>query len=314
LPENDVPTFEKARDIFYADMKMKRCRTFDDARRRVEKHLARSFGGRELASITASEIRGYQAMRLNEGAQTGGIRREMAALKRMFRLALQDGLIAAMPHIPMPAEGTPRRGFFEVEELERLLPHLPGWLRPPIAFAYHSGWRIKSEIFSLRWRQVDLVNGTVRLDPGSTKSGEGRVICLWDEPRALIETQWREHRDLFPECDFVFHRYGHQIRQPLESWRKACKAAGLDGKLMHDFRRTAARNLLRAGIDESTAMQILGHETAEIFRRYAIKDERVLREAAEKLNRAGLGLGRAQLGHKTTSPSEPRRTGGIVTH
>jgi len=101
-----VPTFEKARDVFYADMRMKRCRTFEDARRRVEKHLARGFAGRELASITASEIRQFQAMRLDEGAQTGGIRREMAALKRMFRLALQDGLIAAMPHIPMPAEGT----------------------------------------------------------------------------------------------------------------------------------------------------------------------------------------------------------------
>ena len=54
------------------------------------------------------------------------------------------------------------------------------WLRPPITFAYHSGWRIESEIFSLRWRQVDLVNGTVRLEPGETKSGKGRLIYLWE--------------------------------------------------------------------------------------------------------------------------------------
>ena len=296
-PETAEPTFEEARDVFYADMRTKGCRSFADAKRRVEKHLARAFAGRLMDSITPTDIRRYQAMRLDEGATNGGVRREMAALKRMFRLLLHDERLSKVPNIPMPSEGKPRQGFFEREELDRLLPHLPDWLRPPVAFAYHLGWRMRSEVFSLQWRQVDLVTGTVRLEPGQTKSGKGRLVYLWDEPRALIEQQWHEHRELFPDCPFVFHRYGSQIRQPLESWRKACNAAGLSGKLMHDFRRTAARNLLRDGVDQSTAMQILGHETAEVFRRYAIKDERVLREAAERLSQAANRRAKAQLGH-----------------
>ena len=133
------------------------------------------------------------------------------------------------------------------------------------------------------------------------------------EPRAVIET-WAEHRDLFSDCDFVFHRYVKQIRQPLESWRKACDAAGLSGKLMHDFRRTAARNLLRAGIDQSTAMAILGHETAEVFRRYAIKDERVLREAAEKLSRAGYGTDKTQIRHNAPEGTDRPSSTDTLTH
>jgi integrase len=312
--EPGEPTFEEARDVFYADMRTKDCRSFADAKRRVEKHLARGFAGRLMDSITPTDIRRYQAMRLDEGATNGGVRREMAALKRMFRLLLHDERLGKVPNIPMPSEGKPRQGFFERDEVDRLLPHLPDWLRPPVAFAYHLGWRMKSEVFPLQWRQVDLVNGTVRLEPGQTKSGKGRLVYLWDEPRAVIEQQWHEHRELFPDCPFVFHRYGSQIRQPLESWRKACNAAGLSGKLMHDFRRTAARNLLRDGVDQSTAMQILGHETAEVFRRYAIKDERVLREAAERLSQAANRRAKAQLGHSDPIQRGPEQGDKTLTH
>ena len=65
---------------------------------------------------------------------------------------------------------------------------------------------------------------------------------------------------------------------------------------MHDFRRTATPDLLRAEIDQSTAMALLGHETSEIFRRNAIKDERVLGRTAENLDRAGFGVVRAKMG------------------
>jgi integrase len=312
-PES-TPTFEEARDVFYADMRTKGCRSFEDAKRRVEKHLARMFAGRLMDSISPTDIRRYQAMRLDEGATNGGVRREMAALKRMFRLLLHDERLSKVPNIPMPAEGKPRQGFFEREDLDRLLPYLPSWLRPPVVFAYNLGWRMRSEVFSIEWRQVDLVHGTVRLEPGQTKSGKGRLVYLWDEPRAVVEQQWHEHRELFPDCPFVFHRYGSQIRQPLESWRKACNAAGLPGRLMHDFRRTAARNLLRDGVDQSTAMQILGHETAEVFRRYAIKDERVLREAAEKLSRAANQRSKPQVSRNAAPGNDTQPTDSTLTH
>jgi integrase len=83
---------------------------------------------------------------------------------------------------------------------------------------------------------------------------------------------------------------------------------------MHDFRRTAARNLLCDGVDQSTAMQILGHETAEVFRRYAIKDERVLREAADKLSRPANTRTKAHLGHNEHQPRGNHQGDDGLTH
>lgn len=77
---------------------------------------------------------------------------------------------------------------------------------------------------------------------------------------------------------------GSQIRDFRKTWANACEAAGYPGKLFHDFRRTAVRNLERAGVPRSTAMAMVGHETESIYRRYAIVDESMHREAAALLD------------------------------
>jgi len=55
------------------------------------------------------------------------------------------------------------------------------------------------------------------------------------------------------------------------------------GRLVHDFRRTAVRNLERAGVRRFAAMKVTGHDAETVYRRYAIVDERTMREAGEKL-------------------------------
>jgi integrase len=77
--------------------------------------------------------------------------------------------------------------------------------------------------------------------------------------------------------------FGGQVTGFTKSWRAACLAAGSPGRIPHDFRRTAVRNLERAGVPRSTAMAMVGHKTESIYRRYAIVDEIMLREGAEKL-------------------------------
>lgn len=77
---------------------------------------------------------------------------------------------------------------------------------------------------------------------------------------------------------------GSQIRDFRKALANACEAAGYPGKLFHDFRRTAVRNLERAGVPRSTAMAMVGHETESIYRRYAIVDESMHREAAALLD------------------------------
>lgn len=81
----------------------------------------------------------------------------------------------------------------------------------------------------------------------------------------------------------MFHRQGKPIVDYRGSWEAACTAAGCPGRIPHDLRRTAARNLLRAGVAQSWAMKLLGHKTDAIFRRYAITNEADLREAVLKL-------------------------------
>ena len=92
----------------------------------------------------------------------------------------------------------------------------------------------------------------------------------------------------------MFHRYrwskagtllghGQPIKSFYKSWKTACHAAGCPGRIVHDVRRTAVRNLERAGVPRSTAIRMVGHRTMEIYDRYAITDHAVLQEGSAKL-------------------------------
>ncbi len=83
---------------------------------------------------------------------------------------------------------------------------------------------------------------------------------------------------------YVFHRDGERIRDIRGAWKTARTAAGLPGRIPHDSRRTAVRNLERAGVSRSAAMAMVGHKTEAIYRRYAIVDAGALRDAAARID------------------------------
>ncbi|MGB5177059.1 MAG: site-specific integrase, partial [Thermoanaerobaculia bacterium] len=191
------------------------------------------------------------------------------------------------PHIPMLAEDNTRVGFFEEDEFEDVREHLPEHLRGVVTLAYFSGWRVQSEILPLTWSQVDRDAKTIRLEPGTTKNREARLpYGLLPELEKVIELQWSERKRLVGEgrlVPWVFHRNGEQMRGFRKAWTSACKAAGVRGKLLHDLRRTAVRNLVRKGVPDTVAMQITGHKTRSVFDRYNVSSEGDLREALGKL-------------------------------
>lgn len=181
-------------------------------------------------------------------------------------------------------------GFFEADEFTAVLPHLPACLKAPLTFAYLTGWRCRSEILPLRWHNIDFAAGTIRLDVGKTKNKDGRFIYMTAPVRTLLEEQREKTLALQRQQDqiipLVFHDHRQRIVNYDKRWREACKQAGVPGKLVHDLRRTAVRNMVRAGIPERVAMQMAGHKTWSVFDRYHIVSEGDLREAARRLDGA----------------------------
>jgi hypothetical protein len=113
------------------------------------------------------------------------------------------------------------------------------------------------------------------LDVGTTKNNEGRTLPyeLLPELVEVIDTAWVQHEQLLKAdkiCPFVFHRDGNEIRDFRTVWESACVAAKCPHRILHDFRRTAARNLIRAGVPEKAAMGVTGHLTRSVFDRYNI--------------------------------------------
>jgi len=198
----------------------------------------------------------------------------------MFSLAIEDGRLNHSPYIPTLEEDNARRGFIDHGAFVSLRANLTEYLRDPIAFLYLSGWRL-GQMKALDWSDVDLVGGVVRPRPEISKNKDGRLLPLSGE---LLQIMDRARAKRRPDCPFVFHRDGEPIGDFGKAWSTACKAAGLHPILVHDLRRTAVRNMVRAGITDRVPITLSGHKTRSIFDRYNIVSEWDLAAAAEKLH------------------------------
>ena len=259
------------------------------------RHLRASFTMLRAVDITTDRVRAHVKARQEARAANATINRELAALKRMFTLAVQAGRLSSRPYIPMLEEHNARQGFLDHGSFLALRAALADYLKDPVAFLYFSGWRV-SEMRGLEWRDVDLAGRVVRLRPELSKNKDGRVLPLSGDLLDLIERAATARR---LDCMHVFHVDGKPIRDFRESWRCACIATGLGaivpvetptgvkpryrGLIPHDFRRSAVRNMVRAGIPERVCMALSGHKTRAIFDRYNIVSEADLTAAADKL-------------------------------
>lgn len=310
-------TFDQAAADVVRDYRVNGKRTLGHLERRLTLHLLPYFGGRRLTSINTAEVRAYCEHRQGEGASNGTINRELTVLKRAFTLAAQAGKVLHRPHVPMLREAEPRSGFFERSEFEDVRAALPEHLRGVATFAYLTGWRVPSEILPLTWPQVDRRAKVIRLEPGMTKNREARTLPYGSLPALVdvVETAWREHQRLARAgvlCPYVFHhRDGERIGSFRKAWAAACSKAGVPGRLLHDFRRTAVRNLVRAGVPDTVAMAITGHKTRSVFDRYNITAEADLRDALAKLSSS---TRESVMGKEKGKMAEVGRVVEIVSH
>jgi integrase len=276
--------FSELAEDFLTDYRINGRKSLERAERSVEL-LKGFFGNCKATDINTSEIKRYIENRMNDGAASGTINRELSALKRMLNLGARctPPKVDRVPFIPMLKENNVRKGFFEHEQFMALREELPDFLRPVVTFAYKTGWR-KSEVINLEWSQVDLKGGTVRLNPGETKNDRGRMIYLDEELKQVLQNQASRRKRFGKICPYVFlNELGtDRLKDFRGSWDSACERAGVGGKLFHDFRRSGVRNMVRAGVPERVAMQISGHLTRSVFERYNIVSDEDLKMAATR--------------------------------
>lgn len=246
------------------------------------KHLEPAFGRDLATAVTTPRLRRYVEKRIAAGAAHATAKLELAALRRAFTLGQEAGKVVRVPVFPTIRVENTRTGFVEAPAFARLIAELPAELRVLATLAYWIGWR-RGELLSLEWKQVDLETGVVKLDPGTTKNRDGRTAIL--PPDALrVLRDWRTATGVISR--WVVHRDGAQVSSHYDAWRSACERARVPGLLLHDLRRSAARNYLRAGVTQNVVMRVLGHRTQSMLTRYDIVSEQDLREAAERVGGA----------------------------
>jgi integrase len=230
------------------------------ARPFVKKHLRPCFGKLRVPQITTDLLRQYRVRKLVEGLSDATINRTLALLRRAFHLGAEatPPKVIIIPKFPMVRESNVRTGFLEHEQYRTLLLELPAELKPLLVVGYHVGCRI-GELLAMKWLQVDLASAQIRLYQGTTKNGEGRMLPIYGDMLTMLAMYRQERDQQWPRCPWVFHRCGSHIRNFRKAWESACARASVPGLQFHDLRRSAVRNMERAGIPRSVAMRISGH-------------------------------------------------------
>lgn len=269
--------------------------------------VRKDFGAIVVTELTAEEIERYITKRKKQGAANATVNRVTELIRRAYKIAE----LRPPQMVHLSEKGNARKGFFSVQDFDALYPHLPDDMRDFCHFAFVTGWR-RNEIRSLRWSDVE--DDTIHLRGENAKSGEPRALPINANPE-LAEIIERRRQLRFVNgvlTDRIFHRDGESIGEFKKSWASACVAAGLGkmvcpkcgesskprqvtvcskckkrrkytGRIFHDFRRSAARNLIRAGVTEKACMEILGHKTRSMFDRYNITSEKDREQAMELL-------------------------------
>lgn len=247
-------------------------------------HLEAAFGQDAALSITDDRVGAYIDARRAAGAKPATVNRELAALRRMFRL--HKGVRRYAPDIRLLDESdNVRDGFADPADFAAVCEQLPAEVADVAWFAYLTCWRRRMVLelawskVALRWDGKTLAGGVIRLPSGQTKNKKPITVVLTGR---LLEVMRRRYAARLLACPYVFHRAGTPLRDFRTSWTKATKSAGLEGLRFHDLRRSAARNLRRGGESEGVIMAMGGWKTRAMFERYNIIDERDLAEAGDR--------------------------------
>jgi len=251
-----------------------------DAERRWNVNLKAKFGDRKASLITTADLNEYIIERNKAGAKNATINREMAFLRRAFKMAYdaRPRLVPDVPAFPPKLPESPRLGFIEDKAFQKMHAAIeePG-LAAMILTAYRLGFRL-SELKNLLVLQVS--NGWITLWAGTTKNSKARKVAMPEDVREAVEACCDGKQ---PDAHVFTWPSGKPIHDFRVAWAKACKAAGAAGLTFHDLRRSATRNIMRKGISATVAMKITGHLTRAVFDAYDVTADQDLLDAASQI-------------------------------
>ena len=246
------------------------------------KTLDKYFGRLSLDEIGSHRLEQYKNWRLSNYPVTKTtVNRDMALLRRMLSLAVEWGYLdeAQMPKFRFyPEKDNLKERILTQEEEKRLLAVCPARLKSMIIVALNTGMRL-GEILGLRWNQVDLASGRIRVE--RTKSGRIRYV---DMNEALI-AEVRRLREGRGRSEFVFTSpiTGQPFVDAGSAWATALRRASIKGLRFHDLRHTFATRLIEHGVNLITVKELLGHSSVEITQRYTHPNEALKKEAVAAL-------------------------------
>jgi integrase len=249
--------------------------------------IARELGDERAAMLSASRLQRWMQGQLEDGAARATVKLQADYLKAALRWAYRTQQIARVPYVPSLRVDNARQGFFEADQVDALLAELPEAYHDIVRFAALTGWR-SNEYLGLTWDRVNRTAGEIRL--ATSKNGQGRVVPIVAGLVDIVARRWAARRVWTAKGPTLATHVFHVDGQPIRYWRwlrrftAAAEAAGLD-RLPHDFRRTAVRNLVAAGVPERVAMAVTGHRSRAVFDRYTIVATADMADALAKADR-----------------------------
>jgi integrase len=287
VPDGGRASYEDLERMLLDDMRANRRRSIGNVEKNILPRLREFFGAVKSSDISYDAVSGYIASRL-KSVSPATVRYERAVLRRMFGIAHRAGKVGRIPAFPTVRVENARTGFASADDIDRVIQHLPAHAQGPVRCLYLTGWRL-NEVLGLEWRRVDFEAGTICLEAEQTKSGRPRLFPFAALPvLARLLREQRERTSALERAQsrmipWVFHLNGERLVSFRTGWRNAVKKAGLPGLTPHDMRRSAARNLVRAGVPERVVMDLCGWKTRAMFDRYNITSARDLAEGVERL-------------------------------
>lgn len=247
--------------------------------------LLKYFSGKQLRDITPNLIETYQQARVNSGARVRA-NRELTILKCLFNKCRDWGIYEGqnpVSQVKLLKESPGRLRFLEPEEEVRLLNAAREPLKSVILLGIHTGLRVKSELFTLQWKDIDFKRGLLTVSAAYAKNNTGRTIPL---NRIALETLKRLHRHRKHNDIWVFqYRSNEHWRSMRKAMELATKRAGLAdlGSSFHVLRHTFASRLVMSGVDLRTVMELGGWKDFSMVQRYSHLSPKHRLAAIEKL-------------------------------